>query len=367
MKQALNSINARALNIPFKQSFAHASATRASTQSLWVEVRDSSGLVGYGEGCPREYVTGESLQQALGFVESVTSDLLNKISDLESLKTWIKEQRLLIDANPAAFCALELALLDLFGKQARKSVETLLGVPPLSGEFQYSAVIGDSDPQRFEVELARYLQVGFRQFKIKLSGDLERDSSKVSALNAAGINPEQVRADANNLWPSAELAGEALKLMNYPFFALEEPLSAGNIEGMAQLATSLDCAVILDESATRVEQLENLPRDPRWIINLRVSKMGGLVRSLEFAGRAADIGVDIIVGSQVGETSLLTRAALAVANNSRKFLIAQEGAFGTHLLAHDIIDDPVMFGNGGKLRTDSLPEGAGFGINPIHS
>ncbi len=364
MNPVLESLRVRALNIPFKQAFAHASAIRASTQALWVEVTDSNGLVGYGEGCPREYVTGETLSGAIEFVGALESEVLDRLGDLESLKTWTGAKRALIDANPAAFCALELALLDLFAKQAGVSVEGLLELPSLAGEFQYSAVIGDSDAQRFEAELTRYRQVGFSQFKIKLSGDSARDAGKIAALRAAGIAPEQVRADANNLWDNTKQAGDALELLDYPFFALEEPLSAGDIDGMAQLANRLGCAIILDESATRIEQLERLCGNRRWIINLRVSKMGGLLRSLEFANRAGDTGVDIIVGAQVGETSLLTRAALTVANATRPSLVAQEGAFGTHLLAYDIVDTPLMFGAGGKLLADSVPQGTGFGIKP---
>jgi L-Ala-D/L-Glu epimerase len=79
---------------------------------------------------------------------------------------------------------------------------------------------------------------------------------------------------------------------------------------------------------------------------------------------ASRAGLGIIVGAQVGETSLLTRAALTVAMAAGKALVAQEGAFGTRLLAHDICNPPLMFGAGGVLDTADFPalRGAGFGI-----
>ena len=58
----IDSLHARALQIPFKVAFSHASASRDTTHSLWVEVTLHDGSVGYGEGCPRDYVTGETLQ-----------------------------------------------------------------------------------------------------------------------------------------------------------------------------------------------------------------------------------------------------------------------------------------------------------------
>jgi hypothetical protein len=61
---------------------------------------------------------------------------------------------------------------------------------------------------------------------------------------------------------------------------------------------------------------------------------------------------------------MLTRAALTIANSARDILVAQEGAFGTHLLAHDVIDPPLMFGAGGILDVGTLALGVapGFGL-----
>lgn len=90
--------------------------------------------------------------------------------------------------------------------------------------------------------------------------------------------------------------------------------------------------------------------------------MGGLVRSLEVLERMRGSGLRVIVGAHVGETSLLTRAALTVANAARDLLVAQEGAFGTHLLEYDVADPPISFGAGGILDANAVPSGPGFGI-----
>ena len=79
--------------------------------------------------------------------------------------------------------------------------------------------------------------------------------------------------------------------------------------------------------------------------------MGGLLRSLAIVEQAKKLGIKIIIGAQVGETSLLTRAALTIAQIAKPVLIAQEGAFGTLLLAEDVTTEPLMFGNGGVLDT----------------
>jgi L-alanine-DL-glutamate epimerase-like enolase superfamily enzyme len=89
-----------------------------------------------------------------------------------------------------------------------------------------------------------------------------------------------------------------------------------------------------------------------------------LIRSLRVveAARAREIGV--IVGAQVGETSLLTRAALTVACAAEDTLVAQEGAFGTFLLERDVCNPPLMFGAGGVLNASTYPmlEKPGLGV-----
>jgi hypothetical protein len=72
----------------------------------------------------------------------------------------------------------------------------------------------------------------------------------------------------------------------------------------------------------------------------------------------------LIVGSQVGETSLLTRVALAVAHAAGEALLAQEGAFGTLLLENDVCTPPLMFGHGGTLRFESSGPGWGLACKP---
>jgi len=359
----LDSIEASVLDLPFRRSFDHAAARRSRMQSVWVEARARTGSAGCGEGCPREYVTAETVGTAQAFVAAHAREWMRTVRDLEGLAAWATLHRARIDSNPAAWAAVELALLDVFGREQGRSVESLLGVARLSGRFHYSAVLGDAAPREFESALARYLEAGFRGFKIKLSGERKRDLSKVRALATAHVAPAAVRADANNLWKDAPTAIADLQALDYPFFAVEEPLRAGDTAGMRRIATACGTRIVLDESLLRVDELNAYSADPRrWIVNIRVSKMGGLLRSLELVRAARERGFEVIVGAHVGESSVLTRAGLTVAQVSRDLLIGQEGAFGTHLLVRDVVERPLMFGTAGVLDADVLGIACGPGL-----
>lgn len=353
------------LNIPFTAAFKHHSAVRAATQSVWVEAH-ADHIIGVGESCPREYVTGESLKSAHMFFDTYRDVLCQEIDSVEDLVEWADTHTEIINANPAAWCAIELAILELFARRGNIAIEQVVGVAPIAGKFCYSAVVGDSAPETFHATVARYLKMGFVDFKLKLSGDSIRDRQKIDTFrDLKDVKNIRVRIDANNLWEDADTAAHYLEDLDFSFAGIEEPLAANAIDGMRLVAERLGCPIILDESLLRAEQLAPLAKDPdTWVVNVRVSKMGGLLRSLAVIKAVRDLGLALIVGAQVGETSVLTRAGLVVAYAGSNVLFAQEGAFGTYLLKEDVAAPSLMFNASGVLDSDSyaLSRKTGWGL-----
>ena len=344
--------------VPFKAVFRHASASRSRAENLIVAARSDDGLTGYGEGCPRDYVTGETVEGGAAFIRRHAQAIADEVTDGASLRAWADVHRSEIDEHPAAFCAIELAVLDLLGKTAGVPVEDVVGVPRLDGGFTYSAVLGDSPYLVYRLQLFRYRRKGFADFKVKVSGDLNRDRRKLRAL---GKKQLRVRLDANNLWSDADDCIAYLNALGGGVYAVEEPLTAGDLAGFERVSEECGVRIILDESLLRASQLDELSSPERWIVNVRVSKMGGIGRSLEVVERAASLGMGVVVGAQVGETSILTRAGLTVMQAARPVLAASEGAFGTHLLREDLTAESLMFGDRGVL-TIADPGAPGLGL-----
>ena len=346
--------------VPFRVVFRHASASRGQAENLIVAAYSDSGLVGYGEGCPRHYVTGETVGGGEAFIREHSPSVIDGVTDVPSLRAWADAHREVIDQNPAAFCAMETAVLDLLGKENGVPIEELLGLPRLTGHFPYTAVLGDSPYLAYWWQFRRYWQRGFRDFKVKVSNDPSRDRRKLRLFRNKTDPALRVRLDANNLWASADDCLSHVAALPHPIYAIEEPLTVGDLAGFRRVGEECGAKIILDESLLRAEQLYALEDPGLWIVNLRVSKMGGIMRSLEVARRAADRGLGIIVGAQVGETSILTRAGLTVMHSIRPSLVASEGAFGTHLLRQDLTTESLMFGRGGEIDI----ERSGLGIAP---
>ena len=360
----LEHIDVRFLKIPFNLVFRHASAERDTTATVWVEAYGATGAKGMGESCPRSYVTGETQEGAAAFITAQIDEVSSYVHDIHTLRAWVSAHASLIDRNPAAWCALELALLDLLGHEQQQPVEAVMGLEPLRGPFRYTAVLGDSALPAFREQQAQYLKAGFTDFKVKLSGRYERDRDKLALFGGNGGEATRLRLDANNFWDDWRVAADYLGRLPGTFTGIEEPLAANDYAGMENLYRETGIPVILDESLLRAGQVAGLAVDVVWRINLRVSKMGGLLRSLDVLEAARRRGIRIIVGAQVGETSLLTRAAMMLATNAGHLLDTQEGGFGTHLLSRDICEPVLMFGPGGRIDVapGRLAGRPGFGL-----
>jgi len=358
----IKDLSVQSLNIPFKQAFAHASAVRAKTESMLVTMVNQDGIMGIGEGCPRKYVTGETIESVQRFVEEYREQWMD-VARVDELREWVDRHASLIDRNPAAWCAVETAFLDLMGKETGQAIEPLLGVPALTGRFQYSAVLGAGSFSSFEKQLQQYLAAGFSDFKVKVMGREENDTERLTRLASCGVPNLRVRIDANNLWSNAEDALAYLRKIPRSVTAIEEPLKVGDYEGCRCVAHEMKVPIILDENFLRLDQFVAIQDTPStWIINIRISKMGGILRSLSVAAKAKEVGIPIIIGAQVGETSILTRAALTVAHCYRDSVVAQEGAFGTLLLERDVCKPTLMFGAAGRLEAKPIGGEPGLGL-----
>ena len=184
-----------------------------------------------------------------------------------------------------------------------------------------------------------------RDAKLKVSGRREHDRRRAQLLAALG----RVRLDANNLWGSAEQACRELGSICAHAWAVEEPLRARDFAGLATVGTALRLHIVLDESATRLADLARVEPGPKYILNTRVSKHGGLLRTLAMIRAARERGFGVIVGAQVGETSILARAGVVAARAAGTALVGFEAAYGTRLLDRDATTTSLVFTYGGRV------------------
>ncbi|MBC7775627.1 MAG: hypothetical protein H7246_09325 [Phycisphaerae bacterium] len=341
--------------LPLHTTFSQASSVRKEGESIWCEAWRAE-VSGLGEGCPRTYVTGEDVESGLHWLSEKLSILEAVCTSLDALESWMLANRAELDRHPAAFCAIETALLDLFAKEKNGSVEKLLGLGGPQGIYTYTGVLGDSNEEKFIALAQRYVAAGINDFKIKVNGDLNRDRKKLVILqqicNEKGISNMRIRFDANNLWTeNTNAAIEFLSNLEHPIFGIEEPIEPKNYGELSRISNALDLPIILDESLCSLADLEKLDEvSGRFIANLKVSRLGGVIRSLEMIKALKKRGYPIIVGAHVGETSILTRAGMCISSAVGENLVAHEGGFGLLILEKEPVAPSLMFGAFGRIN-----------------
>jgi muconate cycloisomerase len=360
-------------SLPMK-GFSHAAAARNRAEAVVVRLEYDDGLVGWGETLPREYVTGET-------IDSVIEDIRDRIwpTCLDKGLLAPADEPATIPAQQgqrcmnAAAAAVDLASL-------RRLFHDIHAIPPerlqaIAGRARMrtyidtpvSGVLGSDDT----VGLARKLRLmrwfGLRDFKLKigLGERVDRENlvtchSQLRRGLAKGLYT--LRVDVNGGWSKEDTPGRVAELRAFGVCCVEQPVYCPARELLA-LAKKCDLPLMADESLLKESHAKTLAAEPEklwW--NLRISKNGGLLPTLQLMRMAQSAAVPFTLGCMVGESSILSAAQrrLLQLGPVPKFV---EGNYGRFLLEEDLLAGrkSLRFGYGGSLKPLSHD---GLGVEP---
>ncbi len=353
-----------ALRIPFVESFSHSASERRWSDSVVVRVRDDAGTEGYGEGVARPYVTGETVETMLDHLASelwpgVANREVPSADDLDALGAFLSVSRRAGAITPhASRAALELAVLDCALRRVGCPLAKLM--PPRRDTVTYSGVITAGPVARAAQHARQMRAIGLRDVKVKVGFD--DDVARVAAVRETLGPDASLRLDANGGW-SFDRAVQVLNAVApLGIAAVEQPLPRGPVEALARLRRATAVPIMVDESlVTEADARALIDAQAADFFNVRISKCGGLTRSLAVASAALDAGLGVQVGCQVGETAILSAAGRHLAATLPEVAFA-EGSFGTLLLAEDVAVESVRFGHRGEAP---ILTGHGLGIRVV--
>jgi muconate cycloisomerase len=352
-------LSAYLLELPLEFPVEHTLANARATHSLLVRLEGSGGLSGYGEGVPRVYVTGETLEHSLAFLQDQAGPLLRDDPPPAGEELGWLAQRLEpagLDRAPAAACALETALLDLAGREGGRPLTQALG-GARQPELVYSAVIPHLPlaATRALLERAKALELGLVKLKVGFGDDAERLGLVREVLGSR----VRLRVDANCQWEPAEAVERIRAMAPYRVEAVEQPVAAADLAGMARVAQEVEPVVVADESLTGPASARQvLELGAAGCLNLRLSKCGGPWRTRQIWLAARQAGVSCMLGCHVGELGVLSALgrAWAACHPGLDYL---EGSLTRFYVGDDIISEDLSFGRGGKAPP---LEGPGLGV-----
>src|SRR5262249_2624351 len=204
------------------------------------------GTEGFGEGVPREYVTGETIETAMALLRE--SDVASQLAPCRDFAAAVAlAERVRLRPTPgddrgcqgnAAHCALELALLDAYGKKFGQPVSavTPLVAPALAAPrawVQYSGAI-TSARAGFKLRFAtlRMWLYRFRQLKVKVGIDGHDDAYRLRTIRRRAGARMDIRIDANEAWPADQVVPRIRELEPYGISAVEQPLRHADVAAL---------------------------------------------------------------------------------------------------------------------------------------
>lgn len=349
------------LRIPLHLRFAQSNQNTRYSDSLLVRVHTADGTTGYGECCPRSYVTGETAESTAIQLRTIGEALHGtKWTDFDQLLAWLKEP--LPGMEPAAICGLEMALLDAWGKSHQISLAQTFNaaIPP---RLKYSGIIPMSSSTSLEPILSRF---DFPAIKVKMGSDLAWNLNRLRWIRRMMGNEIDIRVDLNGGWTLAQARLQIPALLKAGITWFEQPLHPEHDADMSLLMAEFgwQATFVADESLTTVESALSILKQKIFTgFNVKLSKHGGLLRSLTIYQLATQHGIPCQLGAHFGETSLLTAAGLIFSGLAPK-LKYREGALGTLILARDVCLDSLHIDAQGCLNDGGQRlAGNGWGID----
>jgi L-alanine-DL-glutamate epimerase-like enolase superfamily enzyme len=284
------------VEVPLHTTFVTALRRADTVRTLVVEVRDSDGNRGFGEGPQVFQVTGASVDGSEACVQQVLGPLLTG-RDPDDLLANCRLVRRAVAGNEAAKAALDIALHDLAAHRLGVPLVRLLGG---STSRVPTDVTLSADAAR-DTAAARVAD-GFTVLKVKVGADPSTDVARVRAVRQAAGPDVTIRVDANQGWTPRQAVDviRALHAQALDVELVEQPVPAWDLDGMAWVRDRVDLPILADESVYGVRDLiEVIRRGAADLVNVKLAKCGGLAAGRTLLQIAEEHGVGTMVGSMM--------------------------------------------------------------------
>jgi muconate cycloisomerase len=370
----ISQIDIFVVRLPFRFAFSHSLAARNYSDNIIVRVAVEGGnskvVYGFGEGIPRDYVTGENLEESVNTIKScyvprfLERSFDSHVSLVQVLESEFLELGLAQKKQGASWCAFESAVLDAFAKAAQLTVMDVLGGARSDAQrngIRYGAVVPFGKRNVLAAMLWFYRLYGFSTVKLKVDADFAGNMEKLKlARNILGPHVT-LRIDANCAWNKEQTFKAAEQLRCFNVASIEQPMPpSSDLSDWITITKELPEQIIVDESLCTLEQAEALTKARACSgFNIRLSKVGGILAARKMATIARLANIACHLGAQVGESGILTAAGRTFAAIEPS-LENYEGAANWFLLQKDITSENLTAGLGGIGK---LLKAKGFGVN----
>jgi len=322
--------------------------------STVVVVETNTGLIGCGECCPLgpaylpSYAQGvragiRELAPALIGQDPTRLDVLNRLMDAT------------LKGHPYVKSPIDIACWDILGQQCQLPLCELLGGRCGEDVVLYRAISQES-PEAMAAKVRGYRQEGYRRFQLKVGGDPDTDMARIHEVASLMQPGDKLVADANTGWALHEALRVVHAVRDVDVYIEQPCLSYAECLAVRQ-RTALP--MVLDEVIDGLSPLLQALQDQAMeVVNLKISKLGGLTRARQVRDLCAASGIAMTIEDTWGGD--ITTAAIAhLAHSTPSALRFSSTDFNSYVTRSIAIDAPQRID--GRLAAPRQP---GLGITP---
>lgn len=344
-------VDHKLVRVPFTEDILWGSGRRIGTTRLICRIETDAGIVGWGETI-----------SLIAAVPAVFGDIVAPlaigypVADVERLHRHVLGAGYYHHKRAAvmAICALEMAMWDALGKQAGLPLHALWG-GRWRKDVEAAAYLFTNDPAGLRERMERFLDAGYRTFKVKIGFD-EASDIELAEMARRTVVDLPLRLDVNGAWTPGTAKRQLERLRPFDPAYVEQPLELDDLAGHAALKQGSPVPIALDESAYTLADVGNIVRaQAADVVLLDPHEAGGLWQTLKAAAICESVGIPVTLHS--GAELALSQAAyihLAAAIPNMSLAIDTERAY----LGGDIAEIPPLLEDGHF----SVPEAPGLGV-----
>ncbi|MFD6416153.1 o-succinylbenzoate synthase [Streptomyces sp. NPDC060194] len=310
MTITLSEIELSLVRLDLVHSFETSSHRKTYLEHIVVRATAEDGTVGWGEcASPSDpYYCGESTWSCWQVLGRYLAPML--IGRPWNHPEEAARHTAKVSDNHFARAGLDMACWDLYGRRRGEPLADLLGATATAVPAGVSLGI-EPTVDALLAQVARHVEDGYRRVKLKIRPGW--DVEPVRAVQSA-FPHVALQVDANTAYHPdrgdlpAALDGRGLLMV-------EQPYAPSDLLGHAALAARFETPVCLDESVTTPDVLRTaLALGAADVVNVKVSRLGGLGPSLAVHDLCRDAGVPVWCGGMhefgIGRAANLALAGL---------------------------------------------------------
>jgi L-alanine-DL-glutamate epimerase-like enolase superfamily enzyme len=304
----ITAVESKIVTIPVETPYVTSYGVLEAFSNVLIWLSTDEGLVGIGESA---FVGGGPVREEM---PESTKLLIDKHlapvvigEDPFDIERIHEKMNRVVPRNLVAKAGIDLALWDLMGKMLDLPVYKLLG-GTYRKEIPVTYTLSMNTPEKMAEEASFRKSEGYSTVVIKIGHDPEGDVERLRLVREAVGPAVKIRLDANEGYRPDQAIRAIRKMERYEPEFVEEPVKRWDVDGMARVARAVDTPISSDESNSSLETaMRIIQKGAADILNIKISKNGGLLNCKRIAALADANGIPCLVGGD--NTYEITRQA----------------------------------------------------------